>query len=58
MRKRDFLILGLALLLAVVGTIWFLKGQALPTEGQMECWGRSREATFESDLNKVTFPAC
>lgn len=22
------------------------------------CWGRSREATLESDLNKVTFPAC
>ena len=37
MRKRDFLILGLALLLAVVGTVWFLKGQALPTGS----WGLS-----------------
>ena len=37
MRKRDFLILGLALLLAVGGTVCFFRGQALPTGS----WGLS-----------------
>ena len=37
MRKRDFLILGLALLLAVGGTVCFLRGQVLPTGS----WGLS-----------------
>ena len=40
MRKRDFLILGLAFLLAFGGALWFLRGQALPTGS----WGLSFRA--------------
>ena len=37
MRKRDWMILGLALLLALAGTGWFFRGQALATGS----WGLS-----------------